>query len=342
MNRSMHVRRTLEAGSFGIGLGALGIMFWRYGLAELVTALGRVTPGYLLIYLSVGCAVRIGYSTRWCLVAGALGESLPFARFVPARLAGDALGTLLPGRIWGDPVRAALLYVGGVAGTRASAGVAIDRVMEWIGNMLCAVAYVSVFSFAHRFGSSRPVGILIITMLLLLLALAMPLAMLRHGIRPLAPLYRYATRPGVPRLRTWMTALEQTEGHLLYFFREYPGTFTWGLLGSLVIEGLIIIEYHFLLASFGLFLDLPMLLMVLVACGLARAVPTPAGLGALEASQVTLLAVAAGRPDVGFVVGMVLRLHETLWIVVGLAALSVQGVSLARLRLLAFPDKAAA
>lgn len=339
----MRARRALGAGSLVIGLGALVLMCWRFGLAELVTALGHASRGYLLIYFCAACAVRFGYSWRWCVVARALGESLPLARFVPARMAGDALGALFPGRIGGDPLRAAFVYSRGVGGTHASAGVAIDRVMELIGNTLCAVAYVTVFSFAHRSGSAhRAAEILITTMLLLLLALVIPLIMLRYGHQPLAPLYWCAARAGLPRLRRWSTALRETESHLMLFFGAHPGTFIWGLLASLVIEGLIIVEYHFLLASFGLVLDLPTLLMVLVAGGLAQAVPTPGGVGALEASQVTLLAVVAGRPDVGFVVGMVLRLHETLWLALGLAALSLQGVSLARLRSLASAGSAAA
>ena len=65
--------------------------------------------------------------------------------------------------------------------------------------------------------------------------------------------------------------------------------------------------------------------------GASRAVPTPAGLGAMEGAQVTLFAATAGRPELGFVVAVVMRLHETLWIAVGLATLTMRGVPPARL-----------
>lgn len=116
------------------------------------------------------------------------------------------------------------------------------------------------------------------------------------------------------------------------FFREHRGVFIRGLIGSLVIEGLIIGEYHFLLSTFGVVVTLPTLLMTLLASGLSRVVPTPAGLGALEAGQVTAYAVAAGQPAMGFVVALVLRLHETLWTSVGLMALALQGSGWAWLR----------
>ena len=52
----------------------------------------------------------------------------------------------------------------------------------------------------------------------------------------------------------------------------------------------------------------------------------------LEAAQVAVVGAAAGRPDIGFVVGVIVRLHETLLLALGLLVLSYQGMSLARLR----------
>ena len=116
------------------------------------------------------------------------------------------------------------------------------------------------------------------------------------------------------------------------FFQQHPAVFMQGLAASFVIEGLIICEYHFLLKAFGVLLDLPALLLTMVASGLSRAVPTPAGLGALEAGQVTAVGVATGQLSLGFVVGFVLRLHETLWTGIGVLALSFYGAGLARVR----------
>ena len=67
--------------------------------------------------------------------------------------------------------------------------------------------------------------------------------------------------------------------------------------------------------------------------GMANVAPIPGGLGALEAAQVAIVGAAAGQPEVGFVVGVIVRLHTTLLLALGLGALTYQGVSLARLRL---------
>jgi uncharacterized membrane protein YbhN (UPF0104 family) len=129
-----------------------------------------------------------------------------------------------------------------------------------------------------------------------------------------------------------MEGLRNTEEHLVRFFREHPGVFVRGLLLSLLVEAVIVAEYHFLLSAFAVDVRLPVLLLVLLGSGLAHVVPSPAGLGALEASQVAVLGLAQGAPADGLVVGIVLRLHETLWIVAGLTVLAWSGFARGVLR----------
>jgi uncharacterized protein (TIRG00374 family) len=327
------VQRKAELVAAAAGLAVLALLGWRFGLTELGVALAHVRPSYLLVYLLFGSAARLGYALRWRLVARPVAGPPPLSRFIAARLAGDATGFLLPtGRISGDPVRIGLLYADGVSGSEAAAGVAVDRMVEVLSNMLCAVAYVTVFSLARAGAAGRPTLILLVTLCLLFAALLVPLAMLRRGQRPLAPLCRVMEQRGSRRWAACAAALQRTEAHVLRFFRDHPAVFLEGLMSSLIIEGLIIGEYHFLFAAFGLLVNLPTLLMIMVASGVARAVPAPAGLGALEAAQVTVLAAAAGQPGVGFVIGLVLRLHETLWTGVGLLALAQRGIDWPRLR----------
>jgi uncharacterized protein (TIRG00374 family) len=319
------------------GVGALALLYRTFGLDDVVAALTRLRPLYLIACLAIGCGVRLGYSVRWWLVAAALGDAPGLPRFVAARLAGDAIGALVPtGRVGGDPLRAALLYADGVPGPRAGAGVALDRLLESVGNTLCCAAYVAAFASTHALrGWVHAPSVVAGACTLLLAALASFVALLRSGRRPLTPLLGALMPRRWVQLRGWLAVLARAEDDLVRFFRESPRGFLWGVVGSLLIEGLIIVEYHCLLAAFGVAIDLPTLLAMLVVSGLVRVTPVPAALGALEASQVLLLGAASGRPETGFVVGLVLRLHETWWTAVGLVALSAQGFSLARLRVLA-------
>jgi len=329
-----------------VGLGGLAVLVLLYvlfGVHGVIDALRHVHPGLFLGYLGVAVLVCLGYSLRWYVIAGTLGDTPPVSRFVAARLAGDAVGSLMPvGRIGGDPLRVALLYGDGVAGPRASAGVLIDRIVEVIGNCVCAAVYVSVFALTHTVQSSWSLRTIFATVTVPLLALAVLMVRLWRGARPLTELGDALLARRWPRARRWTAVLAQVEDDLSRFFRQRPAMFLGAIGASLLIEGMVLVEYGLLFAAFGVHLDLPTLLIVMVVSGLVRAVPVPAGLGAMEAGQVTLLAAIEGRPDIGLIIGTVLRLHETIWITAGLAALSLRGMSFARLRLLASTGRAAA
>jgi len=332
------MRLVVRVAPLAIGLAAVGYLCSRFGLRDVVAAVRQLTPRYAMPYLGVCMAVLFAFSLRWSVVARAVGARTPVTRLLAVRLAGDAAGALLPGgRIAGDPVRIALLYADGTNGVRAGAGVAIDRMMEVIGSSVCALAYVSIFLWTRTTGVAAGTAswLIIGAMVMALFALTVTIVMLRRGRRPFTPLVAGIVDRWLPRLRGWMEAARQTEDQLTIFLREHPVTFVGGLMGSFVIEGLVVLEYHLLLLAFGITVALPTLLMVLVTSGVGRAMPTPGGLGVVEAGEVAVLAVASGRPDVGFVIGMVMRLHEALWILVGLVVLSVSGTSLSRLRLLA-------
>ncbi|HVN83597.1 MAG TPA: lysylphosphatidylglycerol synthase transmembrane domain-containing protein [Candidatus Binatia bacterium] len=308
-----------------VGIAALGWMGWQFGLSELTDTLRRVSLPSVLLYLMLGAAAVTSHSLRWQLIMRALGKHVPFARLVYARLAGDAVGALVPsGKLAGEPVRVALVRAEGIAGAEAGAGVSIDRLLEVISNMLCFMLYVSIFSLS-RMGSAQIESVAVAVMLALLVALSVPLILLRRGISPFSLLYSDLAQRWLRPLAPWLGTLRTIELHLQRFFREHAAAFVIGLAGALATEALVVCQYWVLLAAFGLRLDLPTLLLALVGTGFARSVPAPAGLGALEASQVSVLALAQGRPDVGFVVGIVMRLHETLWIAIGLAALAARG-----------------
>jgi uncharacterized membrane protein YbhN (UPF0104 family) len=218
--------------------------------------------------------------------------------------------------------------------TQSIAGVAIDRLLELIGNMLAVVTYVAVFCATRGTSWAGHMPLFLAgTMALLVGAVATLLIRVRRGHRPLAVLYGVRARAVAPRLIAWMDGLRRVEDHLTRFVREHPRSLLLGVLGSIAIEVLTVAQYHALLSAFGVGLDLPTLLLVLLGGGVANIAPVPAGLGALEAAHVAIVGAAAGRPDIGFVVGVIVRLHTTLLLALGLSALTLRGSSLARVRL---------
>lgn len=339
MRRSALSARLTKLLPLVVGLAVLAGLCWRFGLSELALAIRHLSLASLAAYLFLSLGARIGYGLRWDLVASSLGARIPLWRLLRARLAGDAVGALVPSaKLAGEPVRIAMLYADGIAGAEATAGVTVDRLLELIGNLVCVVAYVLVFVFARTFREApRMLPLLLALTVASLAALAIPLFMLHRGHRPLAPFYAWR---GLPRrLASWAESAREIEDHLLRFFAAHRRAFLLGLAGSLAIELVIVGEYFCLLAAFGVVLPLPLLLLVLLGTGFARAAPTPAGIGVLEAGSVAVLGLAAGQPATGFLIGLVLRLHEALWVAIGMLALSADGRALVAWRRVRVPER---
>ncbi|HSP96914.1 MAG TPA: lysylphosphatidylglycerol synthase transmembrane domain-containing protein [Candidatus Dormibacteraeota bacterium] len=315
------------------GVAVLAVLAWWFGIGGVIAALRAASPAGLCAYLALSVAVLALQAGRWRLMAVAVGAPADFGRVVAARLAGDGVASLLPlARIAGDPLRAVLARRGEVRLSSASAGVAIDRLLELIGNMLAVTAYVAVFS-AAAVGATSPRTSLAIggAMFVLLALLASLILRFARGDRPLAPLYGSRARAWAGQHARWLDGLRQVEDHLVEFFRAHRVTFLAGLGLTVLIELVVVLQYRALLGAFGVRLDLPILLMVLLGGGVARAVPTPGALGSLEAVQVLAVGATTGNADLGFVVGIIMRLHETLLVVAGLIALSMLGFSPTRL-----------
>jgi uncharacterized protein (TIRG00374 family) len=323
------LRRGRDAALVVLGLAVIGLLLSKFGTHDLVAALSRARPGALCVYGALTALVVLGHSLRWRLVARSLGSDPALGLLVQARLAGDAVGVLVPsGKVAGEPLRFALVRARCGDGPLTAAAVAIDRILEVLGNLACVLVYVAVFAHAHSTrmrGSGLPP--LAVAAGLFVASVGVLIASVRRGFRPLAFLHGPGMRRRFPRFARWADGIERMETHLVRFFRSHPGAFARGLLASVCIEALVVLQYHTLLGAFEIHLELPTLLMALVTSGLVRLAPTPGGLGALEAGQVALLQMSSGRAELGLVVGIVMRLHEVLMVGAGFAALALRGLS---------------
>lgn len=320
------------------GVGLLVLLFRWYG-SDLHLSLTQLQPTYVLLYLIALPVVVAAYSARWQMLARALGSRIGLRQLMGARLAGDAVGVLMPSaKVAGDPIRIALVHGDGVSLTTATAGVGLDRLCEIAGNVIAATAYTLIFVMSTHTGPSTAVSDLLASVVFLCFAVALPVGMLWRGLRPLAPLYWVLDGRVGPRGARVLEGARVAEQRVIAVFRDHPGSFVTGVLASLLIECLVIVEYQLLLRMCGIGLPLSTLLLALVLGGLSRSLPSPAALGALEASQVAALTIAGQPAAMGLAVGLMIRLHETVLMAAGLAVCVARGVSPARLRLLAPVD----
>jgi uncharacterized membrane protein YbhN (UPF0104 family) len=97
---------------------------------------------------------------------------------------------------------------------------------------------------------------------------------------------------------------------MAYLFRRKPGYLLAGLLFSLLIWAGIILEYRLTLLFLGQPVSWPAIIFLLTAARIAFLLPSPGGLGTLEASQVLAMTSLGLSPALGLSVSLLIRARD--------------------------------
>lgn len=93
-------------------------------------------------------------------------------------------------------------------------------------------------------------------------------------------------------------------------FRRKPGYLLAGLLFSLLIWACIILEYRLTLQFLGQTVSWPAVIFLLTAARIAFLLPSPGGLGTLEASQVLAMTSLGLSPALALSVSLLIRARD--------------------------------
>ena len=300
----------------------LGVLCVHLGLGELIAAAERADPLRFAAFLALSAAVLLVYAKRWSIVLEAMGADEPrlsLGTLMCFRAAEHAVSTLFPSaHLSGEPIRALLLRRRQREWTRAISSVAMDRVLDMSASSVAGPTYVVVFFLARE----QPSDVASWAMASMLVALLALLALYVHLYRGGKLISRLTRRGFFPSVRGSLETIERQLGDFVH-----TRAFATGLALSFLAEALVMAELWMLSRAFALPLSLPTLVGVMVGMGIAQLLPIPAALGSLEATEVGIVSLAGGGAPLGLAVGLLIRLRETLWIVVGLVTLYVEGVS---------------
>jgi uncharacterized protein (TIRG00374 family) len=303
------------------GLALLVFLCRHLGLGELFAAVERADPARFLAFLALSTAVFLTYAKRWSIVLEAMGAGCPrlsLGTLLCFRAAEHAVSTLFPvAHLSGEPIRALLLRRHGRDWSRSISTVAMDRMLEASASSIAGPIYVTVFFVAN--GARAGAALWVMGGMIACLALIVLFYVhLYQGVTLISFLER---RGFLPPMRGH---LETLEADLRAFVRT--PSFAKSLAVAFLAEALVIAELWMLTRAFAMPISLPTLVGVMVGMGVAQLLPIPAALGSLEATEVGVVSLAGGSASLGLAVGILVRLRETLWIVVGLVTLYVEGL----------------
>ncbi len=283
------------------GLAALGWTFRSVPLSAVWETLRRLSPASLLLLAALNGLLWLLFGLRGWLLARALGLNLSLRRQVAYRLAAFSVSYFTPGtQFGGEPLHVHFLRRWhGFSGSQAVAVVGVDKMLEFSVNFAFLAAGLS-----WALLSGRP--------FLSAWWLALPLTL---AALPLAWLLALRRGWRLPLRLSWLAQAEAQAAALP------AGTLYRALAVSLLSWGLLIAEYALMLYALGFRLSGQEVILSLTAARLAFLVPTPGGLGALEAGQMWALTQLGYPPAAGLSLSLLIRGRDLLFGSLGLVLL---------------------
>ena len=268
-------------------------------------------------------------SARWWIIVRAEAPRVPFLPLVVYRLAAFGMSYFTPGpQVGGEPLQ--ILYLKnayGLSTVRATAAVIMDKLLEFLANFLflaIGLFAVAASGMLIRFAPPAWVAAPLVLILLWPLAHISLLTQRRHPLSALlAPLrqaigQRAAQKSQKNSVSVWQKLedflrLVIVSEHLAALFcRRHFRAMLAAIGVSLLSWAGMVLEYHWMLTFLSADLSLQQTLAALAVVRLSFLAPLPAGLGALEASQV-FAATAFGLPAaLGISLSLLMRGRDIL------------------------------
>ena len=286
-------------------------------LAEIWASLQLLRAWQIIALLLLNTIIFALISARWWIIVRAETRSVPFLPMLGYRLAAFGMSYFTPGpQVGGEPLQ--ILYLQknyGLTSVRATAAVIMDKLLEFLTNFLfLALGLFAVAQSGMLTRFAPPAWIAVPLALLLLWPLA-HIVLLYHRKHPLSILLRPIQRHlgGKKSKITQFLRLIIASEHLAALFcRRHIKSLLLALVVSLLSWAGMVLEYLWMLAFLSADLTFQQALAALTVVRLSFLTPLPAGLGALEASQV-FAATAFGLPAaLGISLSLLMRGRDIL------------------------------
>ena len=306
-----------------------GLFFWAWrgvSLAAVSAAIGRWGWIQWLLFVALNLLILGAMCWRWSLILRRMGYRVGFVELVRYRMAANTLSYITPGpQFGGEPLQVHCLVTRHqVPSEAASASVAVDRLMELMGNLLF-LSLCGFFVLPPLMEDSAAMLPVTAVMSAAVLVIGVLLFIIATGRAPLSWLSGLAVRcigwqNGTAGLVSYLRACERQVSRILT-----DRLFGWYAFGSLLQWSVFLAELWMIYGFMGSPMNTSALLTVAVAGRLAFMLPLPGGLGGLEASQMLALTSLGGDPTLAVAACCIMRARDLVLISIG-AGLAIRWI----------------
>ncbi len=316
----------------GIVTGTAGLLLLAWlvheeGVADLGRRLVRLGPYLLLAFVPYTLA-SLADAFGWRAVLRAFGVRVPFGRLWLVRVAGEAVNSVAPTGVGGEPLKAMLLRADGTSGSAAAAAVVVSRTALTITQALLVV--LGLGALLVRLGWTLVAPAAIAGLLVVLAGFGLALMRVQQRGAAGAAARWVAWLLPSDRLADRMQGIAtRLDARLAAVYGDARRTLAvagaWHMLAWLASAAEVWVVLRLLQAPIG-WQD------ALIIEGLAQpiratGIVVPGALGTQEGGGVALCRWLGIPPAIGLALWLVRRARETVFDVVGLVYLAARGSS---------------
>jgi glycosyltransferase 2 family protein len=321
MSETAKPKRLTPGRLFWLALLA-ALLYWALRnapLSEIWESLKLLQAWQLAALLALNTGIFALITARWWIIVRAEARRVPFLPLVAYRLAAFGMSYFTPGpQVGGEPLQ--ILYLKnayGLTTVRATAAVIMDKLLEFLANFLFLALGLFAVAASGMLGSFAPPAWAAVPVALLLLWPIIHISLLYRRRHPLSALIR-PIHKRIPEtenfaaIETFLRLVIVSEHLAALFCRRRFGAMLAATGVSLLSWAGMVLEYHWMLSFLSADLSASQTLAALTVVRLSFLAPLPAGLGALEASQV-FAATAFGLPAaLGISLALLMRGRDIL------------------------------
>jgi uncharacterized protein (TIRG00374 family) len=311
---------------FLLGISVFGYLVYRFGIDQIVRNIQQAGWSLLMI-IAIWLVIYLLNAVAWRLVLGVPGKDIRFGRLFKVTVSGFVINYITPFiALGGEPYKIKTLAED-LGQQQSISAVVLYRMVHLLGHMFLLLTGIlaAIFFLEFPAGISAVLGLCALAIVIVIL---MTLAGHRGGIfRRLESLlgrFRKLERIRLMFKNSGADALRMDE-IITHAYRTRPGTFWTAVLleyGSRILMG---VEVYCILYGVGIQTTIVSAIFLYVSYSIVINVLffVPLNLGAREGGLALGLGSLALPPLLGVYLGIVMRIREFFWILIGLLFLLV-------------------
>ncbi|MFC1647765.1 lysylphosphatidylglycerol synthase transmembrane domain-containing protein [Patescibacteria group bacterium] len=313
-----------------IGIGLFVSVIVTTGVDSIVESLSKFSLLNFILLVVLSLLNFALFTLRWDMILHHHheGEKVPFYRLFLHRMSAYAVNYLTPSaQTAGEPVRLFFLQEEGVDTKDAVSTIVIDKIFEYTALILFIFSGVVVSMIEGSMFSGK-IEIMLMAVILIFggLIFWFYYATIKK-IGFFSSLFRFFRLNKIKRIQKHEQSIIHVEEQMAMFYINNVGKFIFLLILSFATVLFMVLE-HYLIAYFmGVNLSFLQSFLSATIPGISYLIPIPGALGMLEGSHAGIFALLGVSINV-FVFVLIIRLRDLVFIFIGLAHASKQGIGM--------------